>query len=84
MRIKTWVEIAQEVEVNVAIADMMSSISELSESDRMPMLLECINSVHNVLTGVTGEQIECMTEAQRALIGKALSSQADRYLTPNA
>ena len=83
MRVKTWVETAQEVEVEVSIADVMSSIAELSDSDQQPMLLDCINRVHRVLREIPAAQIERMNEKQRAVIGNALRLQADRFLKPN-
>jgi hypothetical protein len=83
MRVKTWVETAQEVEVEVSIADMMSTISGLVEGDRMPMLIDCINCVYRVLREIPVAQIDLMTPKQRQVIGDALRVQADRFLKPN-
>lgn len=80
MRVKTWVETSQEVEVDVSIAEVMSSIAALADADQVPMLLGCINSVHRVLQSLTAAQIDSLTKKQRAIIGNALRAQSDRFL----
>ena len=83
MIVKTWVEISQEVDVDVSIADVMSSIAELADTDQLPMLLDCINRAHQVLREIPAAQIDRMNEKQRAVIGDALRVQAERFLKPN-
>lgn len=79
MKVKTWVEFEQEVDVEVSIASVMGSIEELGRADELPMLFDCINCVHRVLRGITGEQIGAMTDKQREVIESALKGQAARY-----
>lgn len=81
MKVKTWVQFEQEVDVEVSIADVMSSIASLNESDQLPMVLDCISSVTRVLRNIRTEHIGCMNEKQRELIGTALRAEADRYQT---
>jgi len=79
MKVKTWVEFEQEVDVEVSIADVMSAISELAESDQAPMIRDCISSVHRTLNRVPDERIAEMTTQQREIIFKALREQAYRF-----
>ena len=83
MRVKTWVETSQEVEVEVSIADVMSSIRELAEDDQPSMLLDCISSVWRVLKEIPDARIAAMTDKQREIIGNALRVEAARYMPPN-
>jgi predicted ATPase len=83
MRVKTWVETSQEVEVEVSIAEVMSSISALAEDDQPHMLLDCISAVWRVLQGVPDARIAAMTDRQREIIGNALRTEAARFMPPN-
>lgn len=79
MRVKTWVQIEQEVEVDVSIADVMSAIGALCSDDILPMVLGGINQVYSFLRHIGDERIAAMTPAQRKIIGDALREQAARY-----
>jgi hypothetical protein len=79
VKVKTWVEFEQEVEVEVSIADCMSSIEELAEGDRMHMTLDCINRVYGALRRVPTERIEQMNDKQREIIVNGLREQAMRF-----
>ena len=84
MRVKVWVDVQQEMEFDVSLADVMSTIAHLGESDRLPMILDCINSVWRVLTEIPETQITAMNDKQRDTIATALHAQAERYVKPNA
>ncbi len=79
MMVKAWVEFEQEVEVEVSIADVMSSIAELAQGDQEPMLIDCITRVHRVLKEVPQERIDAMSDKQRSIIHDAFIVQASRF-----
>lgn len=79
MKVKTWVEFEQEVDVEVSIAEVMSSIGALADSDRLQMTFDCINCVHRVLSNIPAERIQQMNDAQRHRIGQALHEQSQRF-----
>lgn len=80
MIVKTWVEFSQEVDVQVSIADVMSSIEMLDDSDRPQMYLDCVSRVYAVLKNVPAAQIDRMNAKQREIIGNALREQSERFL----
>lgn len=82
MRVKTWVEVEQEVEVEVSIAEMFSAIAALTGDDRPPFILNAVNTCYAVLRGVPAEAIAAMNDKQRGIIRAALLDQADRYDLP--
>lgn len=79
MKVKTWIEVEQEVEVEVSIADMMSSIAALATGDREGMYVDCINSVHRVLRSIPDEAIAAMNDKKREIIFSGLRTQAERF-----
>lgn len=79
MKVKHWLEVAQEVEVDVSIAEVMASIDDLGEEDRPGMLLDCVNRVYAVLRNATDLQIARLLPNQRAIIARALREQAARF-----
>lgn len=76
---KVWVDVSQEIDTEVSIAEMMSIIAELATGDQPHMILDCVNSVHRTLASITDESIAKMTDKQRDIICSALRAQADRF-----
>ena len=81
MRVKTWVETAQEIEVEVNIAEVMSTIAGLAETDQVPMACDCINTAYNAIKSLPDSVIEKMNEDQRRVIANALRVQTIRFET---
>lgn len=81
MRVKTWVETEQEVEVEVSIADMMNAITELEDGDQLPMVLGCISRCVSALRHITDERIAGMNDKQRRVVSDALATEARRFAT---
>jgi GTP1/Obg family GTP-binding protein len=79
VKVKTWVEFEQEVEVDVSMADFMSAIEELADTDKVPMLLDSVSRCYSLLKNIRTEYIGQMTNKQREIIANALQEQANRF-----
>lgn len=79
MKVKAWVEVEQEVEVEVSIAAMFNAIDELAEDDHPSMILNAISRAYGVLRKVPDKAVAAMNDSQRKLIREALREQAQRY-----
>lgn len=83
MKVTTWVETAQEVEVEISLDDVMAEISGLGEpkmtQEAMRLLSLCLGAVNRVPDAiVTG-----MTDLQRKVVADEMTRQAARYMPAN-
>lgn len=80
MKVKTFVNIEQEVEVDVSMADIRAALVE--NFDTVSEALQLVNRCASVLKAVSDGMIENMNNAQREVVANFLRLQANRY-TPN-
>lgn len=80
MKVKTWVEVEQEVEVDVCLGDVLAELSTLPDNQRWATVASAVNCAHGVLSRISDAAIAEMTEYNRNLIGQSLLVQARRYL----
>ena len=79
MKVRAWVETAQEIDVNVSIDDVVAEISSFGEPKSahaaLPLLLTCIG----VVMKIPDETVAAMSEAQRKIVAGRLREQAERF-----
>ena len=79
MKVKAWVEMAQEINVDVSIDDVIAGISSFGEPKSaqaaLPLLLTCIG----VVMKIPDETVAAMSEAQRKIVAGRLREQAERF-----
>lgn len=76
MRVKAWITIEREVEVDVSFEDFLSSIAETAQDDCVTRLL---SSIAHHLKAVDKQAIDRMTHEQREITVRFLLDQAQRY-----
>lgn len=81
MKVRTWVEMSQEVDVEVSIADVMSAIEELGPADRPQMLIDCVNRVYALLKNTPDSLIAQLNDEQRRIIREGFHAQVERFTT---
>lgn len=83
MKIRTWVEMAQEVDVRIDLDDVMAEFSALGtptdRSEVMILLNMCIGAIDKVPDSLIVE----LGEKPREIVIAAMLKQAERYKTPN-
>jgi hypothetical protein len=83
MKVRTWVETSQEVEVDVSLDDVMAEISGLEaplrKQEALRLLSMCIGALQRVPDAIAEE----LSAEQRKLIADALRKDAERYLPDN-
>jgi hypothetical protein len=84
MRVKTWVETSQEVDVEISIDDVMATISELDVPQRNAEAIRLLNICLSAVIKVPDHIVDGMTHSQRAVITDCLQKQLARYMTANA
>jgi hypothetical protein len=77
MRVRTWIEVEQEVEVNVSAADVTQMLSEEPDGDRAAMM--GLNNCAFFMRAIPDTIIAEMSEEKRAIIRGFLEEQAARY-----
>jgi hypothetical protein len=92
MRIKTWVELSQEVEVSIDIHDIRGALAEAfnhvtedrpcEELPRAADVARAFNEIGTFLNAVTDEQIALLKPGQRRVIGEYLAKQVPRFTPP--
>lgn len=84
MKVTTWVETSQEVEVIVSLDDVMAEIGALEAPARSQeatsLLSLCVGAVMKVPDEVVAE----MTDTARKVVADAMREQAERYMPANA
>lgn len=83
MKVTTWVETAQEVEVTVSLDDVMAEIGALEAPARIQeatsLLSLCVGAVMKVPDSVVAE----MTDTARKMVADAMREHAERYMPAN-
>ena len=77
MKITKWVEIGTEVEVEVTGEDIACHVFANPESGTN--VLQALNAVASVLTGVPNDRIKELLPKQKEVIEGFLREQAERY-----
>ena len=80
MKVKTWVEFAQEVDVNVSMDDIRSALS--MEASTTKEALQLVNCCASAIKAVSDQMILEMNDAQRNVIASFFREQAERFM-PN-
>ena len=94
MQIRKWVDMGQEVKVEIGMEDIRAALSECFETVTQDRLGEegpnraevvmAINSIANFLNALTDSHIEKLTDVQRDVIHNFLSRSAERFKLPIA
>ena len=83
MKVTTWVETSQEVEVTVSLDDVMAEIGALEaparRAEAQSLLSLCVGAVMKVPDSVVAE----MTDTARKMVADAMREQAERYMPAN-
>ncbi len=77
MRVKAWVELAEEKEIEIGIDDISSAIYDAAEPSASLSLL--LNTVAQVLKAASDEQIAKLSSHARETVTHFLNEQAARY-----
>ena len=78
MKIQKWVDYSQEVEIELSAEDIQLIFD--SDSDSLPSIFRCLNSVAAFLKGISDGKIEEMDPGQRKVITEFLTTQAARFV----
>lgn len=77
MIVRKWVELSEEVEVNVSPEDVLREL--WIEPESVPQILNAVNRVAGVMNAIPQERIDEMTPGQREVIRDFLSSMAAKF-----
>ena len=77
MRIKKWIDIEQEIDVDISVEDITVALAE--DPDTTTRIMNGLNQAAEFMKGISDEMIGEMRVAQRIIIGQFLEKQADRY-----
>jgi hypothetical protein len=77
VRVKTWVEIEHEVEVEVVLDDVVNEMCGLPNA--ADELKRTLNTWHALMSRIPDSLIAQLTSAAREIVRNALLSQAARY-----
>jgi hypothetical protein len=80
MKVKTFVQIEQEVEVDVTMDDIRAAM--VDEIGTVSAALQLVNRCATSLKAVSDDMIGEMNNAQRELVANFMREQANRYM-PN-
>jgi hypothetical protein len=89
MRVKAWIEISKEIEVDVSVKDISAALDEAftaasgNEPNARNVLL-ALNDIAQFLKGISDEQIRSMQPSPRALVAEFLGQQAARFAAAGA
>jgi hypothetical protein len=87
VKVRAWVEISEEREIDLSLEDVTSALAEAfarvtDEQDAKPArsdVLMAINRIGTFLKALTDEQLGQMNVAQLRTIGEFLDTQSARY-----
>ena len=79
MRVKTWVNIEQEVEVDVSARDILNAFAEDEEEPALYYIQRTINNYASFCMRIPDERIAEMSPGARKTIRDWFITQADRY-----
>lgn len=79
MKVRAWVETAQEIEVDVSIDDVIAEISSFGEPKSAQAALPLLSTCIGVVMKVPDEIVAAMSEAQRKIVAGRLREQAERF-----
>ena len=77
MRIEKWINIDQEIEIELSSEDILLTFDNDAES--LPSVLRGLNDVATFLKGVSDSKIIEMSSGQRKIIMDFLLTEAKRY-----
>ena len=80
MKVYKYIEISQEVEIDLSSEDIKTIFD--SDGDSLDDILRGLNGLACFLRGVSESKIAEMTQGQREVVGKFLSIEAERYNSP--
>jgi hypothetical protein len=94
VRVTKWVDMGQDVEVEISVEDIRAALSEAFEGITKDRLGEegpsredvarVLNSIAAFLNAITDKQIASLTPAQRAAVAPYLAKAAARFVEPAA
>lgn len=79
MRVRKWVELSGEAEIEIDVHDVVSSLYEAQDSEAKDAVLYLLNRVLAVLKAITPEVIGQLSTEHKAIVAKILQEQAERY-----
>jgi hypothetical protein len=89
MKISKWVDMGQEVEIEIGVDDIRASLSECFEratGDELDgdgpnrhQIIYTIDALAKFLRAMTDRHIDCLTHEQRKVIETFLAEQSKRY-----
>lgn len=77
MRIRKFIDIQQEIEIDLSAEDIMLVLDRDGDSERH--MLRCLNEVACFLNAISDKQIKSMNASQKKAIHEFLFSQSMRY-----
>jgi hypothetical protein len=91
MRVSKWVDMGQEVDIDIGVDDISEALSEafanvnetpFDERPNAATVTRALNHIGGFLRGFKDEHLAMLTEAQRKVVGNFLLEQANRFLGP--
>lgn len=92
MKVTKWVDLGQEVEIEIGADDIRAALGEAfgrvtsdplgEEGPSRSDVVACFNSIAGFLNAITDEQITKLNYLQRVVIGKFLRKHAERFPDP--
>ena len=86
VKVKKWVELSEEVEVQIDINDIRSALAEalqvIVDSDEWASRYDvkrALNSISEFFDALTDEQIDLLEEKPRQMVHAYLAKAADRF-----
>lgn len=89
MRISKWVDMGQEVEIEIGMDDIRAALSECferatrdelyDEGPNRQHIVYAMNTLGTFLRALTDRHIDCLTHEQRRVIEAFLTEQSKRY-----
>ncbi len=83
MKVTTWIETAQQVDVEVSLDDVMAEIAWLDAPESNQAALRLLSMCLGAVMKVPDALVAAMNDTQRKLIADRLREQLDRYMPAN-
>ena len=94
MKVSKWVDMGQEVEIEIGIDDIRATLSECfdratrdeldGKGPNRQQIIYAIDTLAKCLRALTDRHIDCLTHEQRKIIETFLFEQSKRYVTRGA
>ena len=81
MKFTKWVNVETEIELDISSEDISEMLSENLDEEH---LVRALNSIANFLNALNQKHISILTSGQRKLIADYLSTQSQKFLTPDS